>query len=163
MAHFVFGRDDLLLEWAARQVPHMHGGREMFGAAKAIGICTGPDLTDRLLAVVAYHCYDPIYRTCQVSAVASSPRWATRRNLREVLAFPFLQYGCNVVWTATPHTLSRVIGFNKAIGFRQEATLAERFGPGLHAVICRMTLKDYRRIYLDRERSEEPVSQKASA
>lgn len=69
---------------------------------------------------------------------ATSPRWASPSVIRGLLSYCFNQLGVNKAWTATPHTNTRAIRFNKGIGFRQEATLRHHFGPNVHAVICSM-------------------------
>lgn len=162
MTVLVVGRDEMLLEWAGRQIPHA-GGALAFGKATAVGIATGETEKDRLLAVAVYHDYRRAYRTCQVSIASSSPKWATRRNFRDLLAFPFLQYQCNLVWSSIPHKNERVIAFCKAIGFKQEAILADRYGPGHHAVVCRMNFKEYDKLYLKGEVHEKPARSTGTA
>lgn len=156
MAELLFNKDRFLTAWVAKKIPHMSGGS--FGGARAIGVVTGFSPRDRLLAAIVLHDYHPRYRTIQLSAAsAGDPRWASRKVFREVLAYPFLQYGVNKVWVAIPHNLKRVIAFNKRIGFQQEAVLRDHFGPGKHAVILRMLAQDYDRLYLEpvRLRGEE--------
>ena len=151
MAHIITGKDELLAAWAAKQIPYVGSG-ENFGPCRAIGVATGPEPGDRLLAVIVYHDFHEDYGHCQISGAAADPRWASRATLRGVLAIPFYQFSCNLVWTATPHTAERVIRFNQAIGFTREAVLRDRFGKGNHAVICRMTAKDYDRHYWQESR-----------
>lgn len=159
MAHLVFGKDKFLAAWAAKQIPHI-GKDENFGQYKAVGVATGDTPGDRLMAVIVFHDYYKQYRHCQISVASCNPRWATKKTIRDVLAFPFLQFDCNLVWTVTPHTSDRVIRFNKAIGFTQEGILADRFGPDVHAVVCRMRRKDYDRRYLKPvEKKEHAVGQ----
>ena len=148
MAHLVFGRDEVLIEWAARQMPLIRDGKA-FGPAKAVGVSAGPDPSDRLWAVCVFHGYDPGFKVCQISMAAANPRWASKDTIRQLLAIPFVQYGCWKVFTTTPHTSERTIDFNRAIGFTKEAVLSDQFGPGVHAVICRMRLSDYRFRYLN--------------
>lgn len=154
MATLIFERDELLGAWAAKKIPHV-GSAEWFGPFRAIGVATGPTPTDRLMAVIVFHAYFPQFKHCQISVAASDPRWASRKTIRDVLAFPFLQYGCNLVWTVTPHTSDRVIRFNKAIGFVAEGTLLDRFGANVHATICRMRRRDYDRLYAPKTEPKE--------
>lgn len=165
MAYLIYGKsiDDplnkMLLDWAGRRITHAGSG-DKFGLAIAVGMATGPRKTDHLMAVCVFHEYRPAYYTCQASTAAVDPRFATRATIRQVLAVPFIQYRVNKVYTATPHTAKRVIAFNKAIGFIEEATLADHFGPGIHAVICRMRAKDYEAIYLKRTRKPHPARER---
>lgn len=140
--NLIFGKDELLARWVASQIPHV----TEFGPCRAVGVVDD----GRVLAAVVYHDYQPLYRTCQISMASSSPRWCTKKNVKDILSFPFIQYGCNKVWTATPHTSDRVIGFNLAIGFRREGVLPDHFGPRSHAVICGMRQK----YFLDRYMKE---------
>jgi RimJ/RimL family protein N-acetyltransferase len=137
----LFGHDQIIADWVARNIPHMATG---FGPATAIGVV---DQRDQPMAGVVFHDYQPAYGTIQLSAAAISPRWATKRLVSDILRYPFGQLGVHKVWTATQHENARALKFNEGVGFTREATLRDHFGPGVHAVICRMLMKDYRRIY----------------
>jgi hypothetical protein len=150
MANIVFGRDKECAGWAAAQIPHI-GTPDKFGPCVAVAV-TPSEENLRPMAVIVFHDFIPDYSTCQISAAAKDPRWASRQTVRALLAVPFIQYGCNKVYTAIPHTADRVIRFNQAIGFIREAVLKDQFGPGVHAVICRMMAKDYERLYLGERR-----------
>ena len=150
MAFILAGRDELFGRWAAKRVDHMQNV-EGFGEYKAVGIMDAEDVDAKLMAVIIYHGYVPEYKTCQISGVAVDPRWASKATIRAVLAVPFLQYHCNKVWTATPHKNERVVQFNLAIGFTKEAVLRDHFGPGNHAVICRMIKQQYHRKYIPKD------------
>lgn len=139
--NIIYGQDEVILSWVKQRIPHVSD----FGPAKALGVFDG-----ELIAGVVFHDYQPEYKTMQVSMAASTPKWASRGTIRELLAYPFIQLGIQKIWTATPHTSERVIAFNKGIGFKQEAVLARHFGDS-HAVICRMFLKDYERIFNGRK------------
>lgn len=146
MATLLTGRDELFARWAASRIPHIDKAED-FGKYVAVGIATGDAETDRLMAVVVFHDYMPQFGHCQISCAAADPHWASRQIFRAVLSIPFHQFGCNKVWTATPHTSGRVIKFLKAVGFVQEAVMKDQFGRGVHAVICRMMARDYERVY----------------
>lgn len=133
----VYGHDEYVTDWVRERIPHVTD----FGPAQALGVLDGD-----IIAGIVFHDYQPEYRTMQVSMAASSPKWANKGIIKELLSYPFFQLGIQKIWTATPHTSERVIEFNKAIGFKQEAVLAKHFGDR-HAVICRMFIKDYERIY----------------
>jgi len=145
MTALIFGKDELIAEWVARKIPQV-GVASEFGPCRAVGVATEDSKDGRLLAGVVFHSYQPKYSTCEVSMAASNPKWCTPSNIREILAFPFLQYGANKVWVAIPHTSERVIAFVKAIGFRHDGTLTDHFGPKKHAVILWMK----RAYYIDR-------------
>lgn len=134
----LYGHDAEISKWVADKIQHV----TEFGPCAALGVASG----DRFYAGIVFHDYQPECKTIQLSMAAESPRWASRKIIKELLAYPFLQLGVQKVWTATPHTNERAIKFNKGIGFKQEAVLARHFGDR-HAVICRMFKRDYERLF----------------
>lgn len=146
MATLIVGQEAILLPWVARRIPHVSTDRG-FGPARVIGVASDPQVKE-LWAAVVFHDFQPERATVQLSVAASDPRWATRGTFARILAFPFLQFGVNKVWSAIPHMNERVVKFCCATGMKREATLAHHFGPGVHAVICRMLRKDYDRLYM---------------
>lgn len=146
MAVILRGHDKTFAKWAAARIPHVKTP-EHFGDCVAVGIATGPNAADRLLAVTVFHDYFPQFSHCQISMAAADAHWATRTTIRSVLSVPFHEYGVNKVWVAVPHTSERVIRFVKAIGFTQEAVLKDHYGRGVHCVICRLLTGDYERLY----------------
>jgi RimJ/RimL family protein N-acetyltransferase len=137
----LFGHNDVVAEWVFRHIPGMP---RPFGNAVAIGVM---DEAERPMAGVVFHDYEPEFRTIQLSAAAITPRWASRNILKTILQYPFEELKLQKVWTATKHDNLRALKFNEGVGFTREATLRDHFGPGTHAVICRMLAKDYRRHY----------------
>lgn len=143
----IFGHDEKLSEWVAKQIPHMTSG---FGPCKAIGV--GDIDRGRLFAAVVYHNYivqKSGYKTCEVSIASATPRWAVRGIIRALLSVAFEQYGVGKVYSLMSHDNDKAIRFNKGIGFRQDATLRHHFGPGKHAMVTSMLDKEYQRIYGD--------------
>lgn len=148
MVHLIVDRDELLVPWAAKRLRHV-GDARLLQPCKAMGLSTGPLPGDRLLAVVIYHMFVPQYRSCMVSIAAASPKWCTRSNVKVILRVPFVQYGCNRVWCAMPHTDERTIKLSKLMGFKQEGVLRDGFGPGVHAVSCSMLKREFEKRYGD--------------
>lgn len=144
--NLLFMRDQEVADWVAQRIPHLRGPG--FGACRAIGVISDQG---EMLAGVVYHDFQAAYETIQLSMAADSPRWAKRGVIRGLLHYPFEQVGIHKLWTATPHTNTRAIKFNKGVGFKQEAVLAHQFGVGTHGVICRMLSADYNRLYVRNE------------
>lgn len=133
-----------LADWAARRIPHV--GADGFGPCWAVGVAR----RRALAAVVVLHDFQPGLGTVQLSAAAETPRWATRHVVGAILGAAFLgRLGAPVrrVWTATPHTNERALRFNLGIGFVKEATLREHYAPKVHAVICGMLEREWRKRY----------------
>ena len=133
------GFKDGLAQWCADRIPHV--GSAGFGPCMPAAVLNPRGF---MIAVIVFHDWQPLARTLQVSGASSTPRWASRANVRELYRYAFVAAGANLLWTATPLDLDRVWGFDKAIGMREEATLRHRFGPGRHAVICSMTADEWR-------------------
>lgn len=145
--NLVYGYDEAIAAWVAERIPHV--GLSGFGPCSAIGVATG----DKLIAAMVYHDYQEsvvsrrAHKTIQLSMASESHVWAKPEVIRGLLFYPFEQLGVWLAWTATPIDNTRALTVNKKVGFKKEAILADRFGIGRHAVICRMKRKDYLRIF----------------
>lgn len=152
MALILTGRDELFAQWAAARIPHIEKV-ENFGKYVAVGVATGNQASDKLLAVVIYHDFYPKYGHCQISVVAADARWVSRSTIRGLLSIPFEQYGCNKVWVAVPHDQERTLKLAKALGFIREAVLKDHFGVGTHAVISRLMKREYDKRYWTQQKA----------
>jgi RimJ/RimL family protein N-acetyltransferase len=130
-----YGDDVNVAKWVCDRIPHVSS----FGPCTALGVVNSEG---KPVAGIVFHDYLPACGTIQLSMAAETPRWATRRIVKELLSYPFNQLKVRKVWTATPLKNQRAIKFNKGIGFKQEAVLANHFGDD-HAVICRMFRKQF--------------------
>lgn len=167
MSHTIYfpnkDENQVLLEWAAKRIPWM----QPHAAMQALGVVEGPDLSHPLLAVCIYHGYiAPTqipafvhdgervpalnwYGLCEISFAASSPKWATRRTISNLLRIPFLQYHCRKVTTVIPSTNKRAIRFNEGIGLKPEGTLRHHYAKGVHACIFGMLRTEFDKRWLD--------------
>lgn len=135
---------DELAAWAAERIPHV--GKGGFGPCWAVGLAA----RGRLGAVVVFHDYQPEAGTVQLSCAAESWRGASRSLLGDILSVAFegrLGHPVRKVWTVTPHTNEAALVFNLRTGFKREAVLREQFGPRVHAVVCGMMDREWRRRY----------------
>lgn len=128
----IFGRDEAVAAWVARQIPHVDAAG--FGPCRAIAVAVG----DRPVAGIVYHDYQPQSRCVQISMASVSPMWAQPDTIRGLLSVPFQQYGCYKIWTAIPADNERALRFNRGIGMKSEGTLRHQFGPRRHAIIFGM-------------------------
>ncbi len=136
-----FEQPEQIANWVSLRIPHMSGA--LFGPCTAIGVANEQN---EIAAGIVFHDYQPRYRTIQVSVAARDPRWATAKIIKQILSYPFLQLGVNVVWSAIAHDNARAIKFNKGIGFTPEGVGRFRFGDK-HAWVSSMTAKEYNRRY----------------
>lgn len=129
-----------LLAWAAPRIEIM-GGAPFPSDATAMGI---ERADGEIAGVVAFHDWQPAYRTLQVSAVADDPRWMRARaawNMMFVYAFDYV--GAAKLWSATPRRNGRALRFVMGLGFQPEAVLQRQFGRD-DAVISRMFADEWR-------------------
>ena len=138
--NLVFGADQQVARWVADHIPDV----DDFGPCSAIGI-----ETDRLIAGMVYHDYQPRFGTVQISMAATTPIWARRDIITALLSYPFDQLDCFKVWTTTALDNERALKVNEHVGFKREAVLAHQFGHKRHAVIMRMLKPDYLKRYGD--------------
>lgn len=138
----MFGKDQKIAKWVAQRIPVMHG-RGFGENVKAIGVVDG---NGKELAGVVFHDYLPEFKTISFSIAASSRRWATRKTIALLLYYPFIDAEVTKLWTSTPHKNERALKLIQHVGFTREAVLSHHFGKE-HAIISRMFLKDYRRLY----------------
>lgn len=110
---------------------------------KAIGVA---DANGKALAGVVFHDWQPEFKTISFSIAATSMRWATRKTIALLLHYPFKDAGALKLWTSTPHKNERALRLIRHVGFVREAILAKHFGEE-HAIISRMFLKDFKRLY----------------
>lgn len=107
------------------------------------------DNDGREMAGIVFHDYQPQFKTMAFSIAADTPRWLTRRLIGKILAYPFEELKIMKLWTATPSSNERALRLAKGLGFTKEATLAHHFGKD-HAIVNRMMLKDYARLYKEK-------------
>lgn len=134
----IFGQDERVAAWVAKQLPHV--GDVGFGPCRAIAVVSA---SDRPLGAIVYHDFIPQAGTVQISMASVSPLWAQPQTVRDLLAIPFDQYKVRKVWTCIPHDNERAIRFNEGIGMKREATLRHQFAQGRHAVIFGMMAGQY--------------------
>jgi RimJ/RimL family protein N-acetyltransferase len=135
----LYGFDEQLARWACERVPWADYNPHM----KAVGVSSGPEASDKLLAVVIYHDYRPPksiggvewYNTVEMSIAAASPSWATRGTIIDLLKIPFSQFKVRKVRLVCPSTNKRAIRFAEGIGFTPEGTLRHEYAKGVHACV----------------------------
>lgn len=150
MSHtLLFGFDSELARWACDRIPwaQYHSGM------RAVGVSTGDGPDAQLLAVVTYHGYNaPLmidgrewYNTVEMGIAASSPRWATRRTITNLLNVAFTGYKVRKVRLLCPSTNKRAIRFAEGIGFTPEGTLRHEYAKNVHACVLGLLRNEFER------------------
>jgi RimJ/RimL family protein N-acetyltransferase len=142
----ILDRSPELLAWGAERIASMHG-RPFPGDATAIGVA-GDD--GRVMGIIAFHDWQPEYRTIQVSAVADDPRWMRARTAFDLM-WKYCWDVCKVdkIWSQTPARNTRALRFVWGLGFKQEAVIERHYGDD-DAVISRIFREEYDAIHARR-------------
>jgi RimJ/RimL family protein N-acetyltransferase len=77
-------------------VAEFFGWRD-FGEHQAIGFTHKGEL----IAGFVFHGWNPDARTIEITAYATSPRWATRGNVCDLFDYPFNDAGCQLLYAWT--------------------------------------------------------------
>lgn len=140
MTRLLYGYSDEIAAWVADRIPHANA---FSGPYTAIGVVSG----DNLLAGVVFHEYQPDYGNIQVSMAADSPMWARPEIIAELLAYPFGQLRCWMLYTLIPHDNAPALKVNEHIGVKRKTVVPHYFGRKRHAVVCQMTRTEYLKTY----------------
>lgn len=117
MSHLICGPEwnGPLYIWLVQRLPHAH----RLPAGQGIGVA-GDDGT--ILAAAWYYNHRPMMYggDIEVAFAAGDARWATRKHIRAILSYPFVQLGCVRQTAVVFKRNRRVRKFLQGIGFRQE-------------------------------------------
>jgi len=109
----LYGHDRELSLWAGQQLGY--GVAIRTGAPPvAIGVANHGEI----VAAAVFHDYRP--PSIEVTFVTTTPRWASRANIKAILNYPFVQLGCKRVTAITPEDNKQARAFLERLGFKQE-------------------------------------------
>ena len=115
----VYGHDAAVSHWVGEKL-----GISDFGLCSAIGVWRDGDI----IAGCVFSQYRP--PNIEISFAASTPKWATRATIREILRYPFLELGCKRVTCITEATYQRACAFLCRLGFHREGVHPDVFLSG---------------------------------
>jgi RimJ/RimL family protein N-acetyltransferase len=110
---------DELIEWAKEKV-----GIADFGLCSPIGVKYRGDI----VAVAIYNNYR--HPNIEITFAISSPHWASRGAVRQILSYPFHQLGCRRVTAITEARNVKARRFLEHLGFVLEGYHPEAFPTG---------------------------------
>ena len=121
----VGGADAFVASWVARQLDLTV---EDFGPLAACGVM----LDGALIAGIVYSDYRVMKQgsTMQGTIASISPRWATRRVLRDLFGYPFRQIGVSRFWASAARKHKRSRQMLERLGFKFEG-IARRAHDGV--------------------------------
>jgi RimJ/RimL family protein N-acetyltransferase len=110
--------------WVAARIPQMSGSAD-FGPCRAVGVVSSDG---QPLGGVVFHNYQARFRNIEVSFASESPRWLTRRLIKNILTYPFGQLDCQRITALTPRKAASARRFLDVFGFKREGLLRKGFG-----------------------------------
>lgn len=122
-------------EWVSDKL----GGPD-FGNCQALGVVDGW----RLVAGVVYHNWNPEGGVIEVSSAAEDPRWASRRILGELWAYPFDLVKCRIAYARMAEGNDRARRLWRAFGADETAIPALR-GPDEAEIIATLTREQWQK------------------
>ena len=134
----LYGADEFVKAWMAEQLPSQPIDRVTDYAAFGV-ISRG-----RMIAGFLFHNFFKMYGTIELGVVATSPMWANKTTMAELFDYPFHRWQVNKLWCAIAVKNERAINTAEHAGFKREATLADEYGPGKHAVRLRILKREFK-------------------
>jgi RimJ/RimL family protein N-acetyltransferase len=138
-SQLIYDESSYVIQWVLDKIAHV----DDFGPAYGIGVVSG----GKLQAGCIYHDCQPAYKTIQLSMAASSPLWAKRDIIKQLLQYPFNHLDCYRVFTITPIENERAIRVNSSIGFIKESIANSGFGKNKHAQVMRLLHPEFIKLY----------------
>lgn len=105
-----------------------------FGPCGTLGIFDD----GKLIAAIIFHGWHPGYGVIEISAAASSPKWFSKRAVREIMAICFIQHNCQQIVSRMATNNERAIKIYKFLGFKA-LLLPNMRGAGKHEWLFMMT------------------------
>jgi len=145
--------NDALKAWIAQRIPDYRSGSHT--------VCIGIEREQKLLAVVAWDNWRG--RDIEVTFASDNPRWATRQTIMTLLAYPFIQLGCQRVTSFVYKSNKRARRLNEGLGFVQEGKHRDA-GKNLEPVFSYgLTKRDFVAKYLKRVKDGKQETTSAAA
>ncbi len=133
--NFVYG--DEVSEWVRKSL-----GVESFGPHSAIGIDDGGLICGVVYSNFIQHKGKPL--SMEVSIVAVNRKWCTRKNLRVLFSYPFLQIGVERLQATIATDNLRAREFNVRLGFKVEGIGRRAYFDGRDCVVSSMLKNECR-------------------
>ena len=136
----LFGADDLVARWVARRVP----GFRVSATQRALGVISG----DHLAAGVVFDNFNGVHIEAAIAA-DDIGRWASRKTLHTLFAYPFVQLGCLAITVGVPSSNLASLNLATKLGFRPEAYIRFAAHDGSSLVVLKMLRDDCRWVMRD--------------
>jgi len=106
---------------------------------KGIGVSN----SNGMLAGFVYSDWQPEFGTIEMSLAAVSPRWASRRIISFLLAYPFNDLDCQRISVVTSENNQKALRLAQGVGFVKEALIERHYGMNENAIVLRLFKEDW--------------------
>lgn len=154
MIEFVYGYDSEVIDFISQISPPPDGST--FGRCKTIGVLNDGQL---IAGMVFFH-FNPAAETIEIGAAAISPRWFTRATYRRMFEYPFVECGCQMVYTKVRADNERLLSEFARMDFNL-TIIPRMYGRDEDGVLCTLTDDQWlssrlaERMYRDVRRKKE--------
>lgn len=125
MIDIIYGLDELVAEWVSQQLP----GRPELKPCVAIGFA----IEDRIIAGAVFNNYRG--GSIEWSMAATDKRWMTRRTLRAIFAYPFVQVSVRRLQVTVAKRDKRTRKMVQRLGFKFEGIGRKAMSDGSDAAV----------------------------
>lgn len=131
----LYGADAQVIRWIAERIEGYRGSPD----AHALGVVRG----DKLVAAVTYENCNGVHLE---SCIAADPgtAWASRRVMRHLFGYPFLQVGVRAISVSAGMDNPASINLAVKMGFTPEALIRYAAPSGADMVVLKMLREDCR-------------------
>lgn len=114
----IYGHDEAVARWVQEHAPHAENGFRDF-------IAIGVERDGALIAGWVFNEYRG--HSIHVSMASTTPLWASRRTLRAIFTYPFVELPCKRLTAYTGARMVDVRRFLERLGFVQEGVVRHGF------------------------------------
>jgi len=126
----VYGADEAICEMVRQRIPLLTDGFQP--GTPALGVFRH----GKLLGGVVFDLYTG--RDIVMSAAFDSPAWCTRKILKRLFSYPFVQLGCRRMTTITTVDNEAALSLDRRLGFVEEGRLRKAFPGDTDAIVLGM-------------------------
>ena len=120
MIRSFYDHSDFVVKWLTERVDYCSEG---FGKCVTMGFVEG----DKMVAGVVFSEYRPDSKDIRISIATDTPKWATKRVIREILSYPFKQLECGRLTAVVAKRNKKCRKMLKRLGFVEEGNVRKGF------------------------------------
>ncbi len=131
---------DLMAAWVAQRI--WPNSANQIGGCVCMAVLSG----NKIAGCVAYHNYDPRAGVIELSAAADNKRWLTKRSLKEMFEYPFVDLGVQMVIarTSADEKQAHLHKIFKTYGFKSQI-IPRLYGRNEDGILFSLTDDDWRK------------------